>query len=159
MRRQAGFPARTIVLFTLLLLLGSSGTAWAVTVGEIENQLMCTCGCPDPSLAACTCEVANTMREEITGQIDDGKNESEIIAFMRGKYGNEITNAPDKSGFDLTAWLMPFAVVFAGSVGIVKVMSTWVKKSKGKGDDDHTDDGPGVTADDRVENELKDFGW
>ena len=151
-----------LLVMMVLLLQGLSGTALAVTVDEIGNKLLCTCGCQDPSLAACDCVVADGMREEIGEQIDAGKDEAAIIAFMRGKYGKEITNAPDKSGFDLTAWLMPFAVVFAGSVGVVKVMSSWVKKSRGKDGDDRTDNGDGGPddgVDDRVEKELKDFGW
>ncbi len=157
----------TVLVVMVFFVQGLSGTALALTVDEIGNKLLCTCGCQDPSLTACDCQVADTMRGEISEQIDAGKGEADIITFMRGKYGNEITNAPDKSGFDLTAWLMPFAVVFAGSVGVVKVMSNWIKKGKGKDDDgDHTDDGDGGPddgvddgVDDRVESELKEFGW
>ncbi len=152
-----------MVLFALLLVLGPSGTAWAVTVGEVENKLLCTCGCAKPSLATCTCAVADDMRTDINEQIEAGNGEKEIIAFMKSKYGKEVVNAPDKSGFDLMAWLMPLAVVFAGSVGVVKVMSTWIKKSKGDdGDDRHTDDGdggPDGAVDERIEKELKDVGW
>lgn len=161
-RRQAGLPPHIMALFALLLVLGSSGTAWAITVGEMENKLLCTCGCAKPSLATCTCAVADDMRLDLNEQMEAGDGEKEIIAFMKSKYGKEVVNVPDKSGFDLTAWLMPFAVVFAGSVGVVKVMSTWIKKSKGGGEDHHTDGGdggPDSAVDERIEKELKDVGW
>lgn len=159
-----------VLVVSFLLAQGVPGTAWAVTVSDIEGKVLCTCGCSDPSLGACTCGTADEMRAEIQKLIDEGKDEAEVISALRLVYGNDITNAPDKSGFDLTAWLMPFAVVFAGSVGVIKVMSTWVAKSRKAEQDDDTDDGGDDDTpdddssddgkyDERIDEELKDFGW
>ncbi len=156
-----------VLLMMVTLFQGLSGTAWAVTARELENKLLCTCGCSDPSLAACDCQVGDGMKEVLKTQVDAGKSEAEIIAFMKKQYGNNVTNAPDKSGFDLTAWITPFAVIFFGAVGVVKVMSTWVARNKANEDDDDPDDGvdpedgsrPDSSYDDRIKEELKDFGW
>jgi cytochrome c-type biogenesis protein CcmH len=83
---------------------------------------------------------------------------------MKVNFSQALLAAPEKKGFNLTAWITPFAVVFAGGVLMVKVLNGWAsRRSK---DEDGDDDNGGPTEpkidkeyNDRIEAELKEFGW
>ncbi len=149
---------RWIAVLVLMgvLMQGFSGLALAVTVREVAGEFICNCGC-NKGLAHCDMQCGKDMRSFIKGKIDAGLGKTQIVAYLKENYGKEALAAPEKKGFDLTAWIMPFAVVFAGGVGVVKVMSSWIGRNKDDSDsDDVTEE---VVLDERIENELKDFEW
>ena len=39
-------------------------------------------------------------------------------------------SAPTKFGFNLTAWVMPFAALIAGGFGVKKIIISWVGKKQ-----------------------------
>ncbi len=41
------------------------------------------------------------------------------------KYGNTVLAAPTNSGFNLVAWIMPFAVFFLAIVGAIWLVRMW----------------------------------
>lgn len=57
--------------------------------------------------------------------ITQGMGREQIIGFFRAKYGEKILSAPTSEGFNLLAWIMPFAAVFAGCFIIVGAISRW----------------------------------
>jgi len=146
----------------VMLVQGLSRTAMAVTVREVAGEFICNCGC-NKGLAHCEMECGQNMRAFIKGKIDAGLGKAQIIAYLKENYGKEALAAPEKKGFDLTAWIMPFAVVFAGGIGVVKVMSSWISRNQDDSDGDDSDAHGSVkdevVYDERIEKELKDFGW
>ncbi len=57
--------------------------------------------------------------------LNQGMGQREIIGFFRAKYGEKILSAPTREGFNLVAWIMPFAAVFAGCFIIVGAIYRW----------------------------------
>jgi cytochrome c-type biogenesis protein CcmH len=97
------------------------------SVQEVSEGLTCQCGC-GLTVANCNhpqCEFSVPMREQIETMIAQGKGRAQIIAFFRAKYGEKILSAPTGEGFNLVAWIIPFAAVLAGCFIIVGAISRW----------------------------------
>lgn len=71
------------------------------------------------------CEFAVPIRVQIDKMIARGMTRPQIIAWFRTTYGEKVLSAPTTEGFNLLAWIMPFAVLLAGGVGIVFVFGRW----------------------------------
>lgn len=126
---------RAIVLalaVTALALHGPASTPPSVQAGEsvdsIAGDLMCQSGC-GLLLAACggvmDCSIGDKMKGVITRQLAEGKTRQEILDYFVSVYGEVVLAAPVKSGFNLSAWIMPFAAVGAGAVGLTWVLRAW----------------------------------
>jgi cytochrome c-type biogenesis protein CcmH/NrfF len=48
--------------------------------------------------------------------MDRGDSDSLVLQSFVQKYGNTVLSAPTSSGFNVVAWIMPFAVFAAASV-------------------------------------------
>jgi cytochrome c-type biogenesis protein CcmH len=59
------------------------------------------------------------MLADLGKQIDEGKSDDQIIASFVEKYGSTVLAAPPVSGFNLTAWIMPFAALAIGGLAAV----------------------------------------
>src|SRR6202000_2846969 len=80
------------------------------------SKLMCTCPC-NQVLVYCNhidCPNSTPMIAELQKMIDEGKSEDVILATFVAKYGKPVLSAPPKTGFDLTAWLMPLLASLIG---------------------------------------------
>jgi len=108
----------------ILLLLIPLFLLSAVTVEEVEKNLMCTCGCTMP-LYTCENQTAQNMRSEIRRMIDRGMDKDQIIASFVSRYGETILSAPTKKGFNLVAWLTPFLALFAVTGFLYKAIRRW----------------------------------
>lgn len=100
------------------------------TLAGISQGLTCQCGC-GLTVANCnhpTCSFSVPVREEIETMIGKGKSGPEIIAFYRQKFGEKVLSAPTTEGFNILAWLMPFAAVVLGGAFIVFTASRWRTK-------------------------------
>lgn len=101
-----------------------------VSAQEVAEGLTCQCGC-GLTVANCNhpqCEFSVPVREQIAAMIGRGMAGPEIIAFYRHKYGEKILSSPTAAGFNLLAWVMPFAAIAAGSAIIVVAASRWREK-------------------------------
>ena len=53
------------------------------------------------------------QRRRSPSQLAAGKDKPEVLSvLLAGKYGEKILSAPTTTGFNLVAWVTPFAVVF-----------------------------------------------
>ncbi len=90
-------------------------------VEEVTKELMCQCGC-GMVVPVCNssmeCLIGEQITDVATQQLAEGRTKSQVIDYFVGIYGEKIRALPRKSGFDLSAWVMPFVGVIAG-VGIV----------------------------------------
>jgi cytochrome c-type biogenesis protein CcmH len=55
----------------------------------------------------------------------------QVIDFMTATYGEQVLAAPTKKGFNLTAWITPFALLLVGAVSIWFVVLAWVDQRRG----------------------------
>lgn len=94
----------------------------SATQTGIEEALTCQCGC-GLTVHSCnhlTCPSAIPLKQEIAAQLDLGKTRAEVLAYFGDKYGEKILSAPTTSGFNLVAWVTPFAAVLIAAAVIVR---------------------------------------
>jgi len=94
---------------------------------DLGHRLMCTCGCAQ-LLGECNhvgCPESGRERDELKTAIADGKSDKEILAWFSTKYGATMLAAPTTQGFDLVAWIAPFAVFGAALLGTVLLVRRW----------------------------------
>jgi cytochrome c-type biogenesis protein CcmH len=87
-------------------------------IRELSANFMCVCGCHQ-LLNACNhfnCPSSGPMFAELGKQVDMGKSDEQIISYFVDKYGTTVFAAPPVSGFNLMAWIMPFAALAIGAL-------------------------------------------
>ena len=92
---------------------------------ELEKHLKCLCGCPlDIYLCRTTdfkCPVSPRVHADIEALIAGGYSEDEIRAAFVATYGERVLTAPKPQGFNLLAYVAPFA-----AVGSFAVFAGWL---------------------------------
>src|ERR1700683_2400977 len=115
------------ILFFLFVALAFTNT----TVDDVSQGLTCQCGC-GLTVANCNhpeCSFSVPMRGEIARMIDKGMDRPAIIAIYRAKFGEKLLSAPTTEGFNLLAWIVPFAALIVGGGFIVKMLGRWRHQS------------------------------
>ncbi len=94
---------------------------------NLNHKLMCTCSCAE-ILGECNHVGCTFSTEELallsTG-LDAGSSDSVILDSFVAKYGAVVLAAPTKQGFDLVAWIAPFAVFAAALLGTILLIKHW----------------------------------
>ena len=99
----------------------------SATQTDLEESLTCQCGC-GLTVHACNhlqCPSGIPLKEEIASQLALGKTREQVLSFFSGKYGEKILSSPTTSGFNIIAWVMPFAVVLIAATIIVVLTRRW----------------------------------
>jgi cytochrome c-type biogenesis protein CcmH/NrfF len=94
---------------------------------DLGHRLMCTCGCAQ-LLGECNhvgCTESGRERNELTAAIASGISDQEVLASFSAKYGATVLAAPTTHGFDLVAWIAPFAVFAAAMLGTILLVRHW----------------------------------
>jgi cytochrome c-type biogenesis protein CcmH len=94
---------------------------------DLEVALTCQCGC-GLTVHACNhlqCPSGIPLKQEIASQLALGKTGEEVLSYFSGKYGEKILSAPTTSGFNIVAWVTPFAVVLLSTMLIVILTRRW----------------------------------
>jgi cytochrome c-type biogenesis protein CcmH len=100
------------VLLALILVLGLTAAAEPkVTLPDIEDEVMCV-ECRT-ALNVSTAPVADQERAFIREKIAQGLSKQEIKDALVDAYGPDVLATPEAKGFDLSAWLIPGALVAA----------------------------------------------
>lgn len=98
---------------------------------DIEEALTCQCGC-GLTVHSCNhvqCPSGIPLKEEIASQLALGKTRAEVLSYFATKYGEKILSAPTTTGFNIVAWVTPFAVVFVAAGLIVMASRRWRRVS------------------------------
>ncbi len=74
------------------------------------------------------CGSATPLRTEIQEHLKQGKSQQEIVDAFVAKYGKVILSAPPAKGFDLAAWVTPFAALGLGLMAVYFVIKAWVQR-------------------------------
>jgi cytochrome c-type biogenesis protein CcmH len=105
--------------------LGATDSSARVT--NLSHRLMCTCSCTE-LLGECnhvSCPMSGPEMEELSTAVAAGMGDKEILASFSAKYGATVLAAPTTHGFDLVAWIAPFAVFAAAMLGTVLLVRRW----------------------------------
>jgi cytochrome c-type biogenesis protein CcmH len=92
--------------------------------------MMCVCGC-NQILLECNhvgCPYSDRMREQLMSAIQQNSSDDEVLQSFVREYGTTVLAAPTGRGFDRMAWIMPFAVFFAGSFTATMVIRNWKER-------------------------------
>lgn len=122
-----------IIFFLMLILLPVSlAKADSTTVRDVAREIICQCGCnmvlDNCEMAVCAWRDRNSavIKEKLT----QGQSKTEIVQFFVLRYGEGVMAEPPKRGFNLTAWLSPFAVLLAGGVMTYLALRAWVRRGR-----------------------------
>ena len=146
-------------------------TSPKTTLDEVSEKLSCRCGC-NLVLNRCNhvqCGSAIPMRERITREIAEGKSRDEIIAGFVRDMGEEVLAVPPTSGFNWSAWIMPFAMLAVGAVLVIVVLKIMMRRrpveiqaapsaEAGMPSPSAATRVSSKDMEDRIEMELKEFG-
>jgi cytochrome c-type biogenesis protein CcmH len=94
---------------------------------NLNHRLMCTCGCAQ-ILGECNhvgCPNSSGELDELRTGIAAGTSDKDILDSFVGKYGAIVLAAPTTHGFDLVAWIAPFAVFAAALLGTILLVRRW----------------------------------
>ena len=94
---------------------------------DLDHRLMCTCGCAE-ILGECNhvgCQSSTAELSELRADIAKGLSDQQILDAFVAKYGAVVLAAPSKHGFDLVAWIAPFAVFAAALLGTILLVRRW----------------------------------
>jgi cytochrome c-type biogenesis protein CcmH len=115
----------TAVALILCLSLGATGPG--ARFNTLGHRLMCTCGCAQ-LLGECNhvgCPESGHERNELSAAIAAGLSDQQILDGFAAKYGATVLAAPPTRGFDLVAWIAPFAVFAAALLGTILLIRRW----------------------------------
>ena len=132
---MSGGAARrlTATLFAVLLVGLATGGVGAATVAgaappraelsDIEDEVMCPiCG---TALNLSQSPQADAERAFIRRRIAVGQTKEEIKQALIAEYGPRVVAQPSRSGFDLTAWLLPAVALALGAAGLLVAVRRW----------------------------------
>ena len=60
--------------------------------------------------------------------MSEGKSREDILAAFVADYGEKVLSAPTTSGFNLAAWITPFAAILIGGLVIVLMSLRWARR-------------------------------
>lgn len=103
-------------------------------VDRVASKLSCFCGtCPHLVVTQCGCSSADKIKTEVASMLDKGMSDKQIVQSFVDRYGNTVLSAPPRSGFNLTAYMIPFAAFLLGGTVLVAFLK---HQKNGKNDDD-----------------------
>lgn len=129
MRRR---PNLTLVMLALgaMILLGAGDQTRRFE--KLGHELICTCGC-NQILLECNhvgCPASSGMRDELKAALDKNADDNDaVLQTFVVKYGPTVLAAPTTTGFNLVAWIVPFAVFVVGIVAVVMVTRVWKQRA------------------------------
>ena len=125
-------------------------------LADLENALMCKCddNC-GKVLINCTCDTSHETRKTLAKHLESGLNFDQVVKLYVDEYGESVLSSPTKAGFNLTAWITPFAALIAGGFGVRKILQSWIgkKQSAPQNDDESAHDDKKIYSS-RLKDEL-----
>jgi cytochrome c-type biogenesis protein CcmH len=124
----APLAALAVALALATLLPSAAADAPRTSLPVIERQVMCvTCKIP---LNVAQSPQADLERDYIQGLIRRGEGEAEIKRALVAQYGPAVLGLPSTHGFDLTAYLVPIAVVLALLALLLLLLPSWRRRAR-----------------------------
>lgn len=119
---------------------------------DLNHRLMCTCGCAQ-LLGECNhvgCPSSGQELSELSADIAAGMSDQQIFSAFTAKYGATVLAAPTTHGFDLVAWIAPFAVFGAALLGTILLIRRWAGLAGAK-----SQTAPDIAIDDPADRERR----
>lgn len=117
------------ILAALILSVGAIPAAELTPQQQVETRLMCYCGCADLTVRVCTCGTAEEIRRDIADRLAAGQTPDQVVAAYVARRGEQIRSAPTKAGFNLLAWITPFAALLGAGTALIFLVRRWGPRS------------------------------
>ena len=123
---------------------------------SVEAGLVCTT-CHEP-LDESSSPLAQQMKAFIRAKLKAGWSEKQIDDHFVAELGPQVLSTPPTHGFDLLAWLLPFAAIVFGAAAVGVGARAWLRNKDGGGEE-LEDGGPPLppSLELRVDQELARF--
>ncbi len=92
-----------------------SSPVTADDVNEVARELWCPL-CSGVRLDGCELKACDQMKDEIAIMLESGEDTATIKNYFVNQYGPQVLGEPPREGFNLMAWVLPFAVLLGGGV-------------------------------------------
>lgn len=150
--RAVGF----IVMFSLV--------AFAVpesaeeTAREIETMLIAPC-CWSQPVSQHYSEAADQIRKKVRRLLAAGKSKQEILDYYVLAYGERILASPRPHGFNLLAYILPWAFLVTGVAVLIIFLRKWTRRPPNMPGSDAALAPLAEQYASRVEHELRELQW
>jgi cytochrome c-type biogenesis protein CcmH/NrfF len=100
---------------------------------KLGSKIMCSCGCGQ-MLLKCNhvgCPNSAKMIKQLNAQVGEaegrgtGSSDEDVLNFFRREWGVTAVVEPSLHGFELLAWILPFAGLGAGFCVLLLVVGKW----------------------------------
>jgi cytochrome c-type biogenesis protein CcmH len=96
---------------------------------NLGSKIMCSCGCGQ-MLLKCNhvgCPNSANMIKQLHAQVDEkgSGSDEDVLNFFRREWGMTAVVEPSQHGFELLAWILPFAGLGAGFCVLLFVVRKW----------------------------------
>ncbi|MGH9509584.1 MAG: cytochrome c-type biogenesis protein [Terriglobales bacterium] len=112
------------ILLLATFLLGAGEDA---RYDKLGHSMICGCGCRQ-ILLECNhvgCQVSDKMMRELRVALARGDSDDLVMQAFVQRYGETVRAAPEAKGFNLMAWITPFAMLLAGLLLAITVLRRW----------------------------------
>lgn len=121
-RRPISIASILAVLIAGLMVSGAAADdVYSERTLDIARQLQCPI-CDGQSVADSQVTLAQQMRDVIEQKVQAGESNDQIMAYFTDRYGERVLLDPPKSGFNMTLWWIPPAVLAVGALVVVLYM-------------------------------------
>jgi cytochrome c-type biogenesis protein CcmH/NrfF len=116
---------------TVLALFLSVGSLMAADTSSrfesVGGKIMCSCGCGQMLLKCnhVSCPSSPIMIRQLHEQVAATNDDQAVLNFFRREWGVTTVVEPDRHGFELLAWILPFAGLGLGIFLLVMVVHKW----------------------------------
>jgi cytochrome c-type biogenesis protein CcmH len=131
-RTSRGLTA--LLLCAALVFAGPAGAAIArssVSFTQMEQQFMCV-ACHE-ALNVAQSQESFSERAYLRQLIARGLNTSQIRSQFVAAYGPAVLASPPASGFNLTIYILPPAIVVIGAVSLAIALPRWRRRTRAAG--------------------------
>lgn len=98
-------------------------------VDVVADHMICFCGCARQTVKDCSCGVADGIKRDIWNDLQAGKDPAAVVEAFVAAHGPEFRSMPQRSGFGIVAWGLPFAAILVAIGVIIPVVYGWTRRS------------------------------
>ncbi len=111
-----------VFIFTVLVLFSLPGISNdnAQRVRQLEEKLRCLV-CQNQSLADSSAELAGDLRREVREQVNAGRSDEQIMAYLVQRYGDFVLYEPPFKPTTALLWVGPFVLL---AVAVLVLVAT-----------------------------------
>ena len=97
---------------------------------NLARQLRCLV-CQNESLADSSADLAKDLREEVFGQMRQGKSDDEIKRYLTDRYGDFVLYNPPLRGGTALLWFGPLLVLLIGAGVLARIVRRRADEARG----------------------------